>query len=337
MKRFSRLVGPWPQLKRPGAFRWPPLRWLQQGWLEQSGLRRDGLRLSSERAVEGDGGSSAPPQASPLLWALLAAVVLHGLALSYRSVSLQRRLQPPAPSMADDSPELLQFSRRQPLEEALQTVPIAPLNSLPLMGTLPPPPASLPPNPAASARLGTIPPGTTQPGSGTASGASRLRPAIAARGRRIAALRQQPGVAGGRDSLSAPGPGANVADSALARIHRLQGRGEAGEPRPASDLEPSPPPPQRPEGEAAAAWRRLWKRAMVVPAPATPPSLVSEAIELRRLPLSDAALDAASRDEPTALLLDGRLLLLWPEGSVLWLFWAPQHSGSVHSGLALPG
>ena len=336
MKLFSRRVGPWPQrLKRTGAFRWPPLhlsplRWLQQSWLQQSGLRRDGGRLSGERPVEGDGGSPEPPQASPLLWALLAAVVLHGLALSYRSVSLQRRPQPPGPSMADDSPELLQFSRRQPLEEALQTVPIAPLNSLPLMGTLPPPPASLPPNPAMSARFGTT-------RSGTASGVSRLRPAIAAGGRRIAVSRQQPGVSGGRDSFSAPGPGAGVADSALARIHRLQGRGEAGEPRLASDLEPSSPPPQRPEGEAAAAWRRLWKRAMVVPAPAIPPSLVSEAIELRRLPLSDAALDAASRDEPTALLLDGRLLLLWPEGSVLWLFWAPLHSGSQLSGSAQPG
>jgi len=328
MKRFSRRVGHGPQqLKRPGAFRWPPLRWLHKGWLprswlEQSGLRRDGGRLSGERPVEGDGGSQAPPQASPLLWALLAAVVLHGLALSFRSVRLQRRPQPAAPSMADDSPELLQFSRRQPLEEALQTVPIAPLNSLPLMGNLTPPPASLPPNPAMSARFGTI-------RSGTASSVSRPRPAIAAGGRRIAASGQQQAVSGGRDSLSAPAPGVSVADSALARIHRLQGRGEAGEPRPASDLEPSSPPPQRPEGEAAAAWRRLWKRAMVVPASAIPPSLVSEAIELRRLPLSAAALDTVSRDEPTALLLDGRLLLLWPEGSLLWLFWAPLRSVPV--------
>ncbi|MEI7951114.1 MAG: hypothetical protein WCH37_00305 [Synechococcaceae cyanobacterium ELA182] len=328
MKRFSRRVGHGlQQLKRPGAFCWLPLRLPPLRWLRRSGLQRSGLRRSGERPVEGDGRSPASPQASPLLLALLAAVVLHGLALSFRSVSLQRRPQPAAPSMADDSPELLQFSRRQPLEEALQTVPIAPLNSLPLMGNMTPPPASLPPNPAMSARFGTIPPGTTQPG--TASGASRSRPAIAARGRRIAASRQQPGVAGGRNSLSAPGPGASVADSALARIHRLQGRGEAGEPSPASDLEPSSPPPQRPEGEAAAAWRRLWKRAMVVPSPATPPSLVSEAIELRRLPLSAAALDTASRDEPTALLLDGRLLLLWPAGSLLWLFWAPLRSVPV--------
>ena len=309
MNPFSRLVAHWHlPWKRPGSWPGPPL------WV---------LRLCRQRpqdvGVEGEGAGTALEPVSPLLWALLAALLLHGLALSYRSLSLQRRPQPVAQPLADDSPVLLQFSRRQPLEEALQTVPITPLNSLPLMGSLPPPPTSLPPKLATSERLGSA-----RIGSGTTSSASRPRQGIQERGLSSAASRQQSAGSGGRDRGSAPGPSAGVAAAALARIHRLQGRGEAGEPRATTDIElASPPEPQRPEGDAAVPWRRLWKRAIAVSSPATPPALASEAIELRRLPLAQAPLDAGSRDEPTALVLDERLLLLWPDGPVLWLFWAP--------------
>ncbi|MEI6030808.1 MAG: hypothetical protein WCQ20_06525 [Synechococcaceae cyanobacterium ELA739] len=323
MNRFARLVAHWPlPWKRPGSWPGPPL------WV---------LRLCRQRpqdvGVEGEGAGTALEPVSPLLWALLAAVLLHALALSYRSLSLRQRPQPAAPPLADDTPVLLEFSRRQPLEEALQSVPMAPPNSLPLMGSLPPPPASLPPNLASTGRLASPRLGSGRVASGTASSGNRSRRGSPERGRIGAASQPQAGGAGGQDHGSTAGPGAGVVTAALARIHRLQGRGEAGEPRATADLEPAAPAePQRPEGEAAAAWRRLWKRAMVVPAPATPQALASEAMELRRLPLAQAPLDAGSRDEPTALVLDERLLLLWPDGPVLWLFWAPLRSAPAPSG-----
>jgi hypothetical protein len=75
----------------------------------------------------------------PLGIALLAAVLVHGLGLTYAGLrnSSGARL-PEAAKVPDDTPELLRFSRRAPQTVALNTIPLPPPSLLP-----PPPPANL--------------------------------------------------------------------------------------------------------------------------------------------------------------------------------------------------
>jgi hypothetical protein len=77
--------------------------------------------------------------------ALLAAVLLHALWLA--GAHLQQRRQPPPtrPQRADDTPELLVFSRQSPEPLDLETLPLPPQQAMP-----PPPPLALPPARKAS-------------------------------------------------------------------------------------------------------------------------------------------------------------------------------------------
>jgi len=248
--------------------------------------------------------------------ALLAAAVLHLLGLSYGHLRAQRQRQPlQPPVVADDSPELLVFSRRQPLEEQLQTVPIPALANLPPLTSLPPPPPPpeqpLAPAQASSpiARAEVSPP----------------RPVIRPQGRQITANAKRPPGPARSSRTSAPGPSPGVLGSALAVIRHLQGVGEAGEPKANGEGEQQPDLEiQHPEGDAAASWRKLWKRASPVAAaaPALAPA-TSEGIELRRLTLVEARQDGFNPSERMAVTLDDRLMLLWPDGPTLWIWRAP--------------
>jgi hypothetical protein len=75
----------------------------------------------------------------PLGIALLAAVLLHGLGLTYAGLRQSRSARGSAAApVPDDTPELLRFSRRAPQALPLSTIPLPPPSLLP-----PPPPANL--------------------------------------------------------------------------------------------------------------------------------------------------------------------------------------------------
>ena len=238
--------------------------------------------------------------ASPLLVALLAAVMVHLLGFSYRQLRVQRQLQPSQPLLADDSPELLLFSRRQPLEESLQLAALAPLSSLPSLSSLPPPPLLSP---------------------GRSSPAGRRQPAGRVQGGSIQASGSRVPRGGGSRPAHSTAFTPGFAGTALAVIRRLQGLGAAAEPggNPALELPPDPEL-QRPQGEAAAACRQLWKRAVVVSPSAVGQISPTESLELRRLPLADAAQDGLRSGQRMAVVLDDQLLLLWPDGQTLWIW-----------------
>jgi hypothetical protein len=71
----------------------------------------------------------------PLALALLTALAVHLLALAYGQLATSRQAaggqRSPVPPPHDDTPELLEFSRQQPLEETLATVPLPPPSTLP--------------------------------------------------------------------------------------------------------------------------------------------------------------------------------------------------------------
>ncbi len=289
MKALQRLSTKWPgELKRPRVLGLPaPL-----GSRQLRGLR----------------------QPSPLLIALLAAMALHLLALSYRQLRAQRQPEPAQPQLADDSPELLLFSRRQPLEETLQSAALPGPGNLPAL-SLPPAPAGLkPPEPLRAQR-------STPP--------SRTRPASRSPGAKASLLSQRPFSPGERGRESSRGLSPSSADSALSLLRRLQGRSAVTEPlKPGDSEQPSEPELQHPDGDRAAGWRRLWKGATVIPASVLGQAPASEGIELRRLLLAEAGVDGLNADEPMALVVDERLLLLWPEGQTLWIWRAPLRSSA---------
>ena len=294
MKALGRLSAKWP-----GELKWPTVRTLPApfGLGPLRGLR------------------------PPLLIALLAAVALHLLALSYRLLRAQRQPEPAQPQLvADDSPELLLFSRRQPLEETLQSaalpgpgnltgLSLPPLSGLPLNGLPPAPPDLKPPG-----RLGAQP----------SSPPSRFRPARRSQGPKASLLSRGSFNSVGRSQENARDLRPSGADAALALIRRLQGRRAIDEPLKPSDSDhPSELELQRPDGERAAGWRRLWKGATVIPSSVLGQAAASEGVELRRLPLAEAGVDGLNADEPMALVMEERLLLLWPEGQTLWIWRAP--------------
>lgn len=223
----------------------------------------------------------------PLALALLTALAVHLLALAYGQLATSRqaagRQRSPVPPPHDDTPELLEFSRQQPLEETRATVPLPPPSALP-----PPPdmlPAAAPPQKAgrnqASAKQRkksqaprpTLPPEPSQPG----------RPALVA---------------------------ATDPPATLALLLEQARRGEV-----ADLLKP----------EAAAAYVTLWERAR--PASALPGAggPAAQELELRSLPLAEARRHsrAAIPRQHQGVLLEDRLLLLWPEGNQLWLMRVP--------------
>ena len=274
-------------------------------------------------------------QPSPLLIALLAALALHLLALSYRQLRAQRQPEPAQPQLADDSPELLLFSRRQPLEETLQSAALPVPGNLPAL-SLPPlssaqgrrlPLNSLPLNPLAPAPAELKPPEPLRGQRSTPPASPR--PASRSQGPRASLLSQRPFNPRERGRESARGLSPSSSDSALSLLRRLQGRSAVVDPlKPRDSEQPSEPELQHPEGDRAADWRRLWKGATVVPASVLGQAPASEGIELRRLLLAEAAVDGLNADEPMALVVDERLLLLWPEGQTLWIWRAPLRSGA---------
>ena len=117
-------------------------------------------------------------------------------------------------------------------------------------------------------------------------------------------------------------------DAALAALELLRSRSwpDGEEPPAGGDSAESDIQLWRPGAEAAEPYRRIWGRAAMVPGFPGRTGGLPAGVVLRRLPLA-----ALSRGQGFALrrqgvLLDDRLLLLWPDDTVLWLLQAPRQA-----------
>ncbi|MCT0206602.1 hypothetical protein [Synechococcus sp. CS-1332] len=218
---------------------------------------------------------------------LLVALALNGLLLLPTLRTSQRPAPNRAAATADDTPELLRFSRQQAREPSLPLLALPSLSSLP-----PPPPTDLPAEPRA---------GTAGRRRGNDARATRSQDRLA-----TTATAAERGAAQDR-SLSRAGAEPTAASKLLALA--LQAR----------PVEPS----------EATALAGLWEQAtatgespdgMVVPA---------DGLEWRRLPLAKARAAGLPFSDPLAVLSGGKLLLLWPEGTGLWMLAAAGHSKTV--------
>jgi hypothetical protein len=232
--------------------------------------------------------------AGPLGLALLAAVLLHALWLAEAQLRQRRQPTPTRLERADDTPELLVFSRQPPEPLGLETVPL-------------PPPEAIPPPPPLLPKLGdATPKGAAPPRRpGKAPVAIGKRPATAPRATpRLAAV---PG--SGRRPGPPPLPPLPVA-TPLEALREALRRGPD-----------SPPPPL--EGPALQSWRTLWQSGD--PNPAPPPAWAARPAEaeVRRLPLARARAEGVEVESGRLLRLDDQLLLLWIEGDQLWLLRLP--------------
>jgi hypothetical protein len=282
-----------------------------------------------------------PPLALPrLALPLLAAVLAHGLWLSYAQLRRSRQPPPPALSARDDTPELLRFSRRMPLEQSFSTVPLPPASTLPppppdLLAPLPRTAAGAPANGAPASRSpvkGTAAPSRPKTrlamAAGTRPGAAALRPASGP------ADRQPPApAAGGATAGTAPGgePSAELGSgpagegllATLRTVRRL-----AGSPA-AEDREARVGPPGdaalllRPEGPAAQPYEKLWAGAQPAVATGGEMGELPQAVEVRRMPLTQARLKGAAPGHRQAVLLGEQVLLFWIDGPTLWLLRMP--------------
>ncbi|MEA5441454.1 hypothetical protein [Cyanobium gracile] len=218
---------------------------------------------------------------------LLVALALNGLLLLLPALRpAQRSVASRAAIPADDTPELLRFSRQQAREPALPLLALPSLSSLP-----PPPPTDLPPEPRAGA-------------------ASRRRGTDAHR------VRTQDRVAS-----------ATAAEREAAQDRPLSRAG--AEPTAVSTLLALALQARPLEASEATALAGLWEQAtatrespegMVVPA---------EGVEWRRLPLAKARAAGLPVRDPLAVLSGDKLLLLWPEGTALWMLAAAGESKTV--------
>lgn len=202
---------------------------------------------------------------------LLAALALNGLLMLPSLRPSQRAVPSRAAAPADDTPELLRFSRQQAREPALPLLALPSLSSLP-----PPPPTDLP-----ARRRGN-----------DANTARSQNRAAAAAGPREGTAQQRPPAKASAEAAAA---------SRLLAL-ALQARAiEAAEATSVAGLwDQASPTRESPAG-------------MAVPA---------DGLEWRQLPLVNARAAGLPLGDPLAVLFGGKVLLLWPEGTALWMLGA---------------
>ncbi len=249
---------------------------------------------------------------------LAVALAGHALWLAWAGLSEGSRRSLPLRRAADDTPELLRFSRQasQPanLAAGLSTV------NLPFDQTLPPPPPDLE---------------DRRPGTSPTPGVAPRRTA----GAKAAAANHAQGNRWGVAPTSPQGLPDDPATT-LALAWQLadgeQDRGEAsgrsGASDPSGDGTAEPPQNSEPAGAAAVArrqvrvsgpaerpWRGLWERASR--SEALPASLADlpEGVEVKRLELTAARRLGLTQPHGISVLSGRSLLLLWADGDTLWL------------------
>ncbi len=228
-----------------------------------------------------------PPLAIPLL----AALALNGVVLL--PVLRQERRTPEPLALgrmaADNTPELLRFSRRQALRPGLPALMLPPGAELP-----PPPPLVV-----------------------------DLPPAAARSGGRPRAIARQAGAAGGGTpgnvKAASPAPASTAASEA--------GEATPAAPGPAPSAE-APLiavllAPRRLEAAEAASVEALWNQASAALDPPAALAPLPGGIQLRRLPLVKARALGLTNPSRQAVLTGDRPLLLWPDGITLWLLRLP--------------
>ena len=279
--------------------------------------------------------------AAPLGFALVAALVGHGLLLAHgpwrRSPAKAQVL-----TAVDTTPELLHFSRRMPQEVAATTIPLPPATTLP-----PPPPELLSPLPTKEAKE-DIPAKTPKatPGKGGAQdpkassprphGAkAHLIPGQAAKGPGAKSDTKGPkgAPASGPPAKGAGGPALALGPlrlspsppaEALQRWRELRTSGEAEPPAPGSSGSTSEPL----KAAAAAPYLRLWDKAVPAAITAGTDRALSEGIQARRLPLAAARALGLDPGQQQWIKAADQSLLVWSDGPNLWLLKGPSTAES---------
>lgn len=234
----------------------------------------------------------------PLGIALLAAVLVHGLGLTYGGLRQSRSARlPEAARVPDDTPELLRFSRRAPQTVALNTIPLPPPS------LLPPPPANL---------LAPLPAERPAKEGATKGAGARVTTTVqplpnAAKGR----------TPGGRTPRGqtpiARGPAAKPAAPTQAAALVALPAGLAAARQALEELRGAPAG----ESKDAAALRGLWEQAEPVEGAG-----LEEGLELRRLAAAKAKELVLTAGERRSGRAEGVLLVGWLEGDQLWLLQA---------------
>ena len=279
---------------------------------------------------------------------LLAAVLVHLLALA--GWQMVRRRQPPPEGLraADDTPMLLQFSREEPLAQEAESIPLPPA------APLPPPIGGKAPNPTAlpGRDRGPGKPDIVLGRQATAARTTQGKPEARPGAPRASSKLVRPKVSGSQAAATPVAPlplalgagssarlalekGLHDAGSASAQEAPEPGRDEKADPRSGGgtpgpelagkasggDLARTPRGGAVPRGSAADL--RLWTLAKPSrPAPGSLQGLPAE-LAVRELPLSQARGSGADIRHRRLVRLDDGLLLLWVEDSKLWLVRSP--------------
>jgi hypothetical protein len=265
------------------------------------------MKDAMERRLAGLGQRGKELASRPLGIALLSALLLHGLGLTYAGLRNDRRTArvPEAPRAPDDTPELLRFSRLAPQALPLSTIPLPPPS------VLPPPPPNL---------LAPLPQGQGPQGQGPADRPAGVR-GSSTRGPQASG----PKTAGSRPhgpSLRVPVARTSTARAPVAKPAAASlGAAAAAQPtelavaREALEEQRSAPAT---ESKDTAALRALWEQATAVEAEGLP-----EGMDLRRMPAAKAKELGLAAGEKRSGRTEGLLLVAWLEGDQLWLLQAP--------------
>ena len=271
---------------------------------------------------------------------LLAAVLVHLLALAGWQMARRRQPAPEGLRAADDTPILLQFSREEPLAQEKGSIPLPPAATLPPPNVgLPPEPTTLPgkasgpavaarptPGKSAAGSRPSAPSASTRPvpprGSGTAAAptpAAPVPPALGAGSPARLALEKA--------LLDARGTSVEIANEP-GREPRADPRGGGGTPGPEVEGRPAGGDQARtPAGSAALratpADLRLWGLARTSRPSPGPLEGLPAGLAVRDLPLNQARRSGANIQHRRLVRLDDGVLLFWVEGSTVWLVRSP--------------
>lgn len=280
---------------------------------------------------------------SPLRLSLLAAVLMHLLWLAAWQLQRSRVRPPQRLAAVDDTPLLLQFSRQEASESQPLSVPLPPAS------LLPPP---IPSAPLTAAAANPAAPARRPAGSGAAQ-ATRPRapgPGVAnrlANGRQAVSTTAMPAVpdlgqgSRARQALekalreAAPAPSREPARAEAPVDAERDPQGPAGaEAGRGGERSQGAEPSGATAGQsaAAAAERRLWRLARPVRLTERLRQGLPKGVELRHLDLAQARRSGPLPPLLSGLRTDDRLVVIWIEGSSLWLLGAPVPGGTAPAG-----
>jgi hypothetical protein len=283
-------------------------------------------------------------RATPLRLSLLAALLLHLLAVSAWQLNRSRQRPPTRLVAADDTPILLQFSRQAAIETEPLAIPLPPAMPLPL----PPAAGNSPSDPQANASGRSPQPERDLPArtkterppkaGGIRPSTGKGRPTTTSPGRAGAAI-DSPGLEPGspaRLALEKALQEASTAGSPRGEAPPATGRSEGVDAKSEAAAEGSggrdPAPSSEPQGGAAAAGierrgsaeeLRLWNLARPAPAISSARQGLPKGLELRQLPLALARRSGVNPTHQRSLRANDGLILLWIDGPTLWLLRAP--------------